>query len=231
MSTMKRLILFLLLWTPMIHAESWDSLVERAFGAMEQDLSAHWAFTETAQNTDGTYVAHCDPRRSERWELVSVDGRDPTVDEIEEFLEEKDRDREAKENSKGNGLHSLVATGSLELIEETGVHWLFAFKPKTDTDDEAKFMAFVDGTLKVVKDGHYVALIEMHNNGTIKPGKGVKLTKFETRLEFAQALANEPIVPVRVSTAVQGKAMLVIKFDEQGLITYSDFKRIAEEER
>ena len=231
MSTMKRLTLFLLLWTPMVHAESWDSLVERAFGAMEQDLSAHWAFTETTQDSDGTYVAHCDPRRSGRWELVSVDGRDPTANEIQEFLEGKDRDREAKESSDGNGFNSLVATGSLELIEETGAHWLFAFKPKTDTVDEEKFMAFVDGTLKVVKDGHYVALIEMHNIGPIKPGKGVKLTKFETRLEFSQALANEPIVPVRVSTAVQGKAMLVIKFDEHELITYSDFERVVEAER
>ena len=86
---MKRLTFFLLLWTPMVHAESWDSLVDRAFRAMEQDLSAHWAFTETAQNSDGTYVAHCDPRRSERWELVSVDGRDSTADEIEESLESR----------------------------------------------------------------------------------------------------------------------------------------------
>lgn len=227
---MQRVILFLLLWTPLTHAETWESLVDRAFGRMEQDLSANWAFTETTRNGDGIYVARCDPRRSERWELMSVDGRDPKADEIEHFLEEKARDRDAKENSEDNGLHSLVVTGSLELIEETGAHWLFAFEPKADTDDEAKFMASIDGTLKVAKDGHYVALIEMRNTGTIKPGKGVKLTRFETRMEFAPAQANELAVPIKVSTVVQGKALMVIKFDEEELISYSGFERMVEAE-
>lgn len=119
----------------------------------------------------------------------------------------------------------MVADGSLELLEETDAYWEFRFRPRTDSDEEDKFMNAVDGTLQVVKDGHYVAWIRMRNREPIKPGKGVKLEIFDTQLLFGPAYDGGPVLPQSVETRVKGKAMLVIKFDEKERVSYSDFER------
>jgi hypothetical protein len=87
-------------------------------------------------------------------------------------------------------------------------------------------MNAVEGTLQVAKDGHYVEWIRMRNRETVKPGKGVKLEVFDTRLDFAPAYEGGPIMPQSVETKVKGRAMLVIKFDEEERISYSDFERV-----
>ena len=120
----------------------------------------------------------------------------------------------------------MFADGSIELIEETDAYWMFTFRPETDSDEEAQFMEAVDARLKVVKDGHFVSLVSMRNTDTIKPGKGVKIRKFETELEFAPVYEGGPTVPRRVRAAVQGKAFLVVKIDEEEDIEFSDFEPV-----
>ena len=218
-------VLLLLTYAVCASAESHEALVTRAFNAMESDLSANWSYTRTARSSEGTFVARYDPRlpESEHWTLTSVDGRNPTDDEIDAFREER-----ATRTGGDDDDAPMFADGSIRLLEETDTYWLFAFRPATDSEEEAKFMEAVDARIKVVKQGHFVALVSMHNTDTIKPGKGVKIRKFETELEFAPAYAGGPTVPQRVRAAVQGRAFLVVNIDEEENIEFSDFERVGE---
>lgn len=217
----------LLLAASSASAETHDELVERAFAALEFNLRDHWSYTETTRNQDGIYVARFSAGLpdGERWTLLSVDDRDPTTDEIEEFLEEKSRHSDENSTDEDSASQSMVADGSLELLEESDTYWRFRFRPRADSEDEEKFMNSVEGSLQVTKDGHYVAWVHMRNRETIKPGKGVKLELFDTRLAFAPAFEGGPVLPRSVKTKVKGKAMLVIKFDEDEQISYSQFER------
>ena len=210
------------------HAETHEELVERAFKSMEPDLSENWSYTQTRRNSAGTFVARFDPRLPEQqhWTLMTVDGREPTDEELEAFLEEKSRRKE--QDGEEDEDATMYANGSIELLEETEDYWLFAFRPKTDSDDEAKFMEFVDARLKIEKNGHFVSLVSMRNTDTIKPGKGVKIRKFETELEFEPAYEGGPTVPRSVRSAVQGKAFLVVNIDENEHIEFSDFEPVGE---
>ncbi len=218
--------LLLLLLASTAIAETHEELVQRAFAAMEPDLSANWSYTRTARSSDGTFIARYDPRlpEGEHWTLISVDGREPTEDDVEAFLEERQRVQGGDDDND----ETMFADGSIELIEETDAYWLFAFRPETDSDEEAEFMQAVDARLKVVKEGHFVSLVSMRNTDTIKPGKGVKIRKFETELEFAPAYEGGPTVPRRVRAAVQGKAFLVVKIDEEEDIEFSDFEPVGD---
>lgn len=220
----------LLLATSLVNAETHDDLVDSAFAAMELNLRDYWSYTETSQRDDGLRVARFDPRLPEdqRWDLLSVDDREPTEDEQSEFREDKADNHRGGSDDEDSGARSMVADGSLELLEETDVYWQFRFRPRTDSDDEDRFMKAVDGTLQVAKDGHYVAWIRMKNHEPIKPGKGVKLEIFDTHLVFAPAYDGGPVLPQSVETRVKGKAMLVIKFDELEHVSYSDFERAIE---
>lgn len=166
MANMKSLTACLLLFASMAFAESHEELIERAFEALEDDLSAHWSYTHTQEDSEGLFVAHYDPRlpEAERWRLISVDGREPTEDETEDYLEQRSEEQEQKqEQDSGDDDYSfrLVAKeGSTALVEETESYWLFSFEPAPDSEDEREMMESVHGRLKVIKDGHYVAEIK-----------------------------------------------------------------------
>ncbi len=223
---MNRFLAALLLFaTVAAHAETHEELVTRAFSAMEPDLAQNWSYTRTTRNSEGTFIARFDPRMPDEphWTLLSVDGRKPTDGEIEEFLDDVNRDRGGNGGDE-NGAE--FTAGSLRLIEETDEYWWFSFLPPAESEEDAKFMNAVDARLKIVKKGHFVSHISMRNTDTIKPGKGVKIRKFETDLRFAPACEGCPAVPRSVKAAVQGKALLLMKIDEEENIEFSDFERV-----
>ena len=210
------------------YAESYEEIVERAFDAIEPRMRDHWSFTQTTSNADGVYVARYDPRRpdGEMWELLTVDDREPTADERDDFLAEKNRDAEHEDGNDDDERRSMVSPGSIELVEESNAHWVFAFKPLADSDDEVGFMKHVDARLRVVKDGHYVSAITMVNSRPIQPGKGVKLSEFNVSMEFSPALNGDVVLPRSVSTRIKGRAMLVVGFDEEENVEFSDYQRV-----
>lgn len=222
--------LLFLLAAPPVHAETHEEIVERAFASMEFNLRDYWSFTETTQSADGLFVARFDPRLpdDQRWDLISVDDRKPTEDEHETFREGKGNHGDDDSSEGGSEFRSMVAEGSLELLEESEHYWEYRFRPNADSDDEEELMKAVDGTLRVEKDGHYVTWLRMRNREPVKPGRGVKLDVFDVRMAFAPAYVGGPVLPESVSTSIKGKAMLVIKFDEEERVSYSDFERVIE---
>ena len=213
--------------------------VATAFESIDRDFKQRWAFTETSTEDDVVSIGRYDPRlpENERWSLVSVNGLEPREDEIEDFLEDKDRDgprgtrvgnrdRDNEDDEDKQEHSAIVNFTSLELVEETGEHWIFDFEPAVDDNDDsdAKFMRNVKGQLKIIKRGHYVATIDLHNEKTMKPAMGVKISKFITTMTFGPAADDGPIVPITVDVQVKGRAMLVIKFDEVETVRFSDFE-------
>jgi hypothetical protein len=75
-------------------------------------------------------VGRYDPRlpEGERWELISVDAREPTSSETEYYLERrrKEQDQDAEDDG---GFESVAKEGSIALVEETDSFWLFSFEP------------------------------------------------------------------------------------------------------
>jgi hypothetical protein len=210
-----------------VHAETYEALVERAFDSLETEIREHWAFTRTETSAKGVYVATHDPRREPAWELLTIDGREPTGDEREEFLSERSREsREDGDDDDEDETRSMVSPGSIELIEETDERWLFNFSPRADSEDERKFMQAVEGRLEIAKDGHYLRKIHLRNLETIKPGKGVKLNVFDTRFEFAPGPDGSAVLPALVRAKVQGRAMLVVGIDEEQTVEFSDYRRV-----
>ena len=212
-----------------------QDIVQRAFESIDRDFQEQWAFTESTTSEEIEQIGRYDPRLpdGERWKLLFVDGREPAEDEIEDFQEDKKKDRprrrgkdergEDEEDERDNA--AMVNFETLELIEETGDYWLFSFIPNEEDDDDSKeFMRQVDGQLKVIKDGHYVEYIDLRNDAPIKPATGVKISKFVTTISFGPAVDGGPIVPLAIDVEVKGRAMLVIKFDTAETIRYSDFE-------
>ncbi len=222
-------------------AADYAALFERAVDGVTWTLPDNWAYTETRSNKDGTKVARYDPRlaEGERWSLLAVNGREPTVDEIEAFLEDKadtddaDDDKSGEEQEQsGSGTRNraddMVSPGSLTLLEESDAHWLLAFQPSGDDEEDARFMEAMNGTVRIAKDNERLDYIDITNDKPVKPTTGVKIREFLTRFEFAPAFADGPVVPVSFRFRIRGRAFLAVGFDESETLEFSDFEPLSE---
>ena len=209
--------------------EDYGALFERALESIAWDFQEHWAFNETESGGDGEFVGRHDPRKpqGERWTLISIDGREPTPEEARRYA-----DRKRGENSDGdhNGdgdIDGMVEPGSLELLEEADDHWLLRFVPTDDNDDDnmgRQVLERMEGTVKIVKDGHYLEYLDIRNTRPIRPKAGVKMKKFLTRITFGPAVDGGPIVMQSIDVAIKLSAFLVVRVDETESVRFSDFE-------
>jgi hypothetical protein len=215
--------------------EDYETLFERAIESIAWDFAAEWAFTETESGSDGDFVGRYDPRnpRGERWTLVSIDGREPTVEEARRYAERKRSEDNGDEHESDGDVDGMVEPGSLELVEETGDYWLLRFVPTDDSDDDEmgrKVLERMDGTVRIVKDGHYLEYLDIRNTRPIRPQAGVKMKKFLTRITFGPAVDGGPIVMKSMDVAIKLSAFLVIRVDETESVRFSDFEYAGRED-
>ena len=206
------------------------TILQEAANEMSDDYMQEWAYTETSMESETHTVGRYDPRQTkgERWQLLSVDGRTPSVEEIADYAEEKEDDNGSSSANDGDHDVSDVAEpGSLRLIEETSDYWLYSFTP-VDDDDAEKFMKHIDATMKIVKNGPYIEYIDMHSNKPFKPQFGVKVKEFVTRLMFGPAADGGPIVPLSVDVRIKARAFLAIGIDESMSISFSDYEYVGD---
>lgn len=201
-------------------ADHYDDLFKEALQSVDFEFARDWAYTETSIDSEHVWVGRYDPRlpRGKRWELISVDNRAPTDDDIEEYLDDRDDDFA---DDDANEVVTMVEPDSVKLKEETDQYWLLSFNLD---EDEKAVTENVDATIRINKPGRYLEYVDVHSRDVIKPAFGVKLTRLVTRLTFGPAVDAGPIVPLSTQVEVSGRAFLFISFDEQELSRNSDFE-------
>lgn len=212
--------------------ESYEALFEKALESITWKFHQDWAFTETEMGSDGNFVGRYDPRHpdGDRWILQSIDGREPTAEESRRYADRKRAERSEDGHEEDGDIDNMVDPGSLELVEETDSYWLLRFVPAHDgggdDDDEMgrKVLERMDGTIKIIKDGHYLEYLDIRNTKPIRPKAGVKMTKFLTRLTFGPAVEGGPIVMKSMDVAVKLSAFLVVRVNETESMQLSDFE-------
>jgi hypothetical protein len=209
--------------------DGYEALFERALESIAWDFPESWAFTETETGSDGAFVGRFDPRKpdADRWTLLSIDGREPTPEEARRYAERKQGDRHEDDQEDDGDIDAMVEPGSLALVEETDDYWLLRFVPTDDGDDDEvgrKVMERMDGTAKIIKNGHYLEYIDIRNTRPIRPKVGVKMKQFLTRITFGPAVDGGPIVMQSMDVSIKLSAFLVVRVDETQSLRYSDFE-------
>jgi hypothetical protein len=224
--------LTLLLAAP-ANADDYVNIVEQALANINSDYHQEWAFTESVVEDGETIVGRYDPSQSggARWNLISIDGQQPTKKEISDFAEDREDKFGEHDNDNDddeNGL-DLVNLDTLELIEETNDFWVFRFVPRLEDDEDdaaVKFMQKVDGTLRINRHGNFLEYIDLRNDKPIRPAFSVKISRFLTHLAFGPANGDGPIVPLSIDVEVKGRAMLVVGIDETESTRYYSYNYV-----
>ena len=143
----------------------------------------------------------------------------------------RDRHDEFGDDEDDDGGSEMIDFETLELIEESSEGWLFRFVPVFDDEDDdsaAEMTKKVSGTIRVMRDGHYPAWMELRNEKTIRPVIGAKISHFLTRLTFAPVAGHGPVFLQSIDVRVKGRAALLIRFDVQESTQYSDFEYVGD---
>lgn len=218
-----------LLFTVSALADEHASLVEEAFANISEDFHEVWSFTETQIEDGVTTVGRYDPSLAEnaRWQLLTVDGRLPTTNEIDDYRDDKDDEFDGND---GDGAIDIVTLDTVKLIEETADYWLFRFVPNADDDEEdeaaRKFMEKVHATVRINRNGRFPEYLDMRNDKPIQPAFGVKISRFLTRMTFGPAGEHGPIVPLSIDVAIKGRALLAIGINEKNSVQYDEWEYV-----
>jgi hypothetical protein len=201
----------------------YSQILAQALAAFDEDYRESWAFTEERVMEGVTAVGRYDPRTPDQWQLMSVDGREPTASEIEDYLEQKANE---SRGDRRQGPDSMVTPGSLSLTEETEDYWLFDFLPTVE-GDQAAVMEYLDGDMKINKSGPIIEFIDVRSSEAFKPRFGVKINDFMTRMEFERLGGQGPVVPQSMHFSIDMKAFLM-NVDQAVTVQYRDYEYTGE---
>ncbi len=209
-------------------------LVAEALRATFADRDESWAFTETVTENGQTRMSRFDPRlpEDEQWRLISVDGRPPTEKESKSAAQKRKAERGTPNPDSpfpdwtGDG---KIEPESLSLVEETPAYLIYRFMPPAKDEDDAKSSQYIAITLRIVKDGPYVASVDMRSPKPFKPGVGVKIEEFVTTLSFEPVSANGTILPSTVGFRLLGRAFLVKKINVHTDVSYGEYELVGPE--
>jgi len=209
---------------------SYEALFQSAIKAITWDFHGDWAFTVTSSGSDGDRVGRFDPRRpqDERWTLLLIDGRPPTNKESAEYAKNNHHfgDGDGDGDNGDDSAIDMVEPGTLRLVEETDDYWLLSFVPTDDDDDDVgrKVLESMQGTVKIIKDGEYLAYIDIHNEKPIRPKLGVKMKKFLMHMSFGPIADNGPVVMRSMDFAIKLSAFVLVRVNEAESLAFSDFE-------
>ena len=215
--------------------DNYEALFQSAIKAITWDVQDDWAFTLTSSGSDGDRVGRFDPRQpeGERWTLLAIDGRAPTAKESAEYAE-NDHHFGAGDSDDDDGDDNaidMVEPGTLRLVEETDDYWLLGFVPTDDGDEDdvgRKVLESMQGTVKIIKDGEYLAYIDIHNEKPIRPRIGVKMKKFLMHMSFGPIAEDGPVVMQSMDFAIKLSAFVLVRVNEAESIAFSDFEYAGE---
>lgn len=199
------------------------TLVKEALAAMEKSKVSRWAYTMTSTVDGKKTVEQYDPSasRSQRWKLVSKDGKAPTDAERREYAKKRKRD-------SGTGqfnLKELVDLASVKVEKDDADRLTCSLRMKGDGDEGRMIAEKVHGKLIVRKQTPVIESLELANTERIGKRGVFSLSEFKIRMQFAFDQTVGEHLPVSFSMRLRGRALLVKSLNSDTEVTFGNFRR------
>ncbi|CAM3117876.1 hypothetical protein [Rariglobus hedericola] len=212
--------LFLLaLGCPLIAAPTPPELAE-ALKGFHAEGTKGWAFTQTTIAGDRGRVERYDPlgKNFRLWTLVQQDGRAPTTEETQKYLELKSR---RSSNETAPNVKDQIAPGTCEVLSETAERgeYRFQLKPGDDDDHSAVFMR---ATFTLHRPTGTIEKVELASTGPFSPVFMVKVQEARTVMTYSLPDGDTPTFLKLVTVRIRGRAMWFRSLDQEMTVTYSD---------
>jgi hypothetical protein len=214
-------------------AELDTTAVRDAIKTMEATVSDGWAYNRSIEHKDKVYVDAYDPTAAEgeRWALQTVDGADPTDDELAEYAKRQAKRLKKSKGKDDNTWHPLnirltegIDVASLKPVKTDGNQTIYAFQPEAKGFDKKKVLSKVEGHLWYAPESGLISKVEVRSTASIKPKTGVKISHYSHRATF-EALGDGQYALTSFDVKVKGRLFILKKLDEKATFSFSDFEQ------
>jgi len=218
----------LLVFVPAIVLADVD-LAQRALARMSEMELNLWSYRRTMVSEDGTRIDHHDPRRvePEHWQLVSIDGRTPTPEEVEEYNEGREGgDRKDAESKGSRDIVDMIEPGSLKLQSSDDIGASYIFRLRSPNGRKEKQWNRISGQFHVFhNDGNpFVDHVRLWNTETAYPRFGLQISEFVLFMDFAEH--GEAVLPLRLEFHIGGRAWLIVRVKKSYQFRFHNFEPV-----
>lgn len=187
-----------------------------------------WHYTRTRESEEGRLTDRHDPDLpgEAHWQLVSVDGRAPTEDEVRDYEKDRADHSDREQRASRAEMMQVLAPGSVRLLDVSdGVH-RYAYRLRSPDGRRERVYQALEGELEVVDDagGPWVREVRLWNTDVLRPILGVRIDAADLRFEFA--LRDGWVLPVAVDARWEGEFLMLKDLGTDLRFTLSDFRRV-----
>ena len=231
-------VLFLGLTFSPSQAEEGQVLYNKALQRTLATSYKGWTFTKTTSEDDKITVERYDDskEKSQQWQLLSINDKSPSKRQLKKYLKKKRKELKSNQDEGKNMvfrnqfLTKLVKPESVKLVEENHSHKIYQFRPKMDEDTKA-LEDHIFGEITVSLHNPMIEEIRVFSKQEFSAG-GAKIKQFEQIMKFATIvsgnLEESPVFLQFILAKVKGKAVLFFAFDQETVVTYSDYRKTSQ---
>lgn len=193
-----------------------------ALEQIELEDSGRYRYVQTVRSEDGDWrKAQFDPMREPQWQLISMNGIEPTEKERKTY--QKDKRKEAERRRDEQRLKDMLVPGSLTVIDETPQEVTLQFTPQLD-DIPEKALPFINGQVIWDLQADRLSTVTISSTGAFSPALSVKVENMRMHFEFAAL--DDQTIPQNIQFTFQGKFAGLKRFDVDSIVEFSDVQRV-----
>jgi len=201
--------------------ESIPPALEDALQKLNTDAPSGWAFTQTSEGAGKSRVERYRALGPEpaRWDLIAVDGRTPTDDELQEY-----RKHQALRAGVGRApnVKEQINRETAAQVETSATHtiWEFRLRPATEDDTWAEHMV---ARFHLNHETGLIDRVELFAPQPFSPMFAVNVTEARTVMVYSPPGDDRPSLLREITVRVRGRAWLFRSLDSDLSVRYSDY--------
>ena len=156
------------------------------------------------------------------WELVSVDGRDPTPAELRRYA--RDGEHRDRRHPLDFDLRSMVDPDHWRLQSETDSQAVFEFRLRANEELDERLVEKVKGVLVLDKQRLQPVRITIENTQPAYVAPLVRVAEYRQEMRFRWQSAVGASVLTETETTMRGRAVGLKALRRHKLVRYSDYR-------
>lgn len=186
-----------------------------------------WHYVRTRTTEEGTIVDRHDPTLpgAEHWQLVSIDGREPTGDELETFEDDRADHSDDEETARTDYIIDVIQPGSIVFQGPFDGAERYGYLLRSPDGKREKTFLRLEGDILIQAgdDGPWVRTVRVWNTETLRPIIGVRID--EVMMSFHFELQDGYLLPSRVEAQWKGEFLMLKNIDRLVDVSLTDFRR------
>jgi hypothetical protein len=185
-----------------------------------------WHYLRTRHGEERVIVDRHDPTLpgEAHWQLVSIDGREPTEDERREYEKDRADHSDADERANNEDWVKVIAPDSVHLLETEGDARRFGYRMQSPDGRREKLFAGLAGDLLVVDDADpaWIREVRLWNTEILRPALGVRIDA--VKLVFRFTRQDDWVVPTELQAQWEGEFLMLKDIGDELRFTLADFR-------